>query len=98
MTIRERMPVLPPPADAPIETEYRPGTPIDAARAIQYQQRGAHDPSHVHAGGVIWRATRTPLGIATLAVRVERGRIRGAAWGPGAPWALDQLPALCGAR
>ena len=97
MTIRERMPVLPPPADAPIETEYRPGTPIDAARAIQYQQRGAHDPSHVHAGGVIWRATRTPLGIATLAVRVERGRIRGAAWGPGAPWALDQLPALCGA-
>lgn len=46
---------------------------------------------------MIWRASRTPLGIATLAIRVERTRIRAAAWGPGAAWALDQLPRLCGA-
>lgn len=81
----------------PLETEYRPRTPIDAARAIRYQQRGAHDPSQATHAGVIWRATRTPQGLATLAVRVERTRIRGAAWGPGAAWSLDQLPRLCGA-
>ena len=49
-------------------------------------------------GSVIWRASRTPAGIATLAIReIRAGEIRGAAWGPGADWALAQLPALCGA-
>lgn len=49
------------------------------------------------AGGVIWRSSRTPEGIATLALREGPGGIvRGAAWGPGAEWALSQLPALCG--
>ncbi len=99
MTTRERMPALRAPGsnqERPLETEYRPRTPIDAARAVRYQQRGAHDPAQLQSGGVIWRATRTPEGIATLAIRVERGRVRGAAWGPGADWALGQLPALCG--
>lgn len=88
----------PRPADTsrPLETEYRPAAPIDAWRAIQDQQQGAHDPAHTTAGQVIWRAMRTPAGVATLAVRVGRDRIRGAAWGPGAEWALDQLPLLCG--
>src|SRR5690242_4346752 len=45
------------------------------------------------------RATRTPLGIATLAVRqTAGGSVRAAAWGPGATWALEQVPALCGAH
>jgi 3-methyladenine DNA glycosylase/8-oxoguanine DNA glycosylase len=49
-------------------------------------------------GGVIWRASRTPEGVATLALReAAGGTIRAAAWGPGATWALAQLPALCGA-
>ncbi len=85
------------PPDPPIEAEYRPRRPIDAHRAIALQQRGAHDPAQLtHAGG-IWRASRTPLGISTIAVRVDRTRVRAAAWGPGAEWALDQLPRLCGA-
>lgn len=81
----------------PLETEYRPRVPIDAARTIRYQQRGAHDPSQLTAAGVIWRATRTPAGVATTAIRVDAGRIRAAAWGPGAAWSLAQLPRLCGA-
>lgn len=111
MTTRERMPALPaahspaaappsrdprPAEERPRETEYHPRTPIDAVRAIRAQQRGAHDPSQLQRDGVIWRATRTPAGVATLAIRVERGVIRGAAWGAGADWALAQLPALCG--
>jgi len=87
-----------PPADRPIEAEFRPRAPIDVRRAVGYQQRGAHDPAQTEVHGVIWRATRTPLGIATLALRIERDRVRAAAWGPGADWALDQVPALCGAR
>lgn len=86
-----------PSPERPIETEYRPRTPIDAHRAIAFQQRGAHDPAQTSTAGVIWRASRTPAGVATLAVRVERTRVRAAAWGPGAEWVLDQLPRLCGA-
>jgi 3-methyladenine DNA glycosylase/8-oxoguanine DNA glycosylase len=50
------------------------------------------------AGSVIWRASRTPDGVATLALReTAPGVVRAAAWGPGREWALAQVPALCGA-
>lgn len=48
------------------------------------------------AGPVIWRTSRTPEGVATLALREAGGVVRAAAWGPGAEWALAQMPALCG--
>lgn len=48
------------------------------------------------AGGVIWRVTRTPLGVATLALRQAGTEILAAAWGPGADAALDHVPRLCG--
>lgn len=46
-----------------------------------------------------WRASRTPDGPVTLAVaaRPAHGEVHAEAWGPGAAWALDQLPALLGA-
>lgn len=47
--------------------------------------------------GVIWRATRTPAGVATLALRRRGDEILAAAWGPGAAHALGQVPRLCGA-
>ena len=82
----------------PLETEYRPRHPLDLRHTVLYQRHGGGDPTMVVAGSVIWRASRTPEGIATLALReVSPGVIRGAAWGAGASWALRQLPALCGA-
>ncbi|EPD84803.1 MAG: 3-methyladenine DNA glycosylase [Microbacterium sp. 69-7] len=106
MTTRERMPLraAPPatrdprqPSPRPLESEYRPRVPTDVARAVRPQQRGAHDPSQLEHQGVIWRATRTPEGVATLALRIDRDRVRAAAWGAGAAWTLEQLPRLCGA-
>ncbi|MFH8248849.1 DNA-3-methyladenine glycosylase family protein [Microbacterium sp. B2969] len=82
-----------------LETEYRPRYPLDFARTVLYQRRGAGDPTMTTDGAVIWRASRTPEGVATLALReTSKGVVRGAAWGPGAGWALSQLPALCGER
>src|SRR5829696_5066212 len=82
----------------PLETEYRPRHPLDVRRTVLPQRHGGGDPTMTTDGGVIWRASRTPEGIATLALQeTSRGVIRGAAWGPGAAWAIDQLPALCGA-
>lgn len=85
-----------PPMTPPREAEFRPRLPIDVRRALAAHQRGAHDPAHTEHQSVIWRVSRTPEGVATLALRVERTRVRAAAWGPGAEWALDQVPQLCG--
>lgn len=87
------------PTARPLETEYRPRHPLDLRRAVLAQRHGGGDPTMVVDGTVIWRASRTPDGVATLAIReTSPGVIRGAAWGPGADWAIAQLPALCGAR
>lgn len=90
------------PIEKPIESEYRPAVPTDVGRAVLAQRHGRNDPTFtasapLSAGGIVWRASRTPVGVATLALRQTAGGvIRAAAWGPGAEWALDQLPALCG--
>ncbi|SFS15048.1 hypothetical protein SAMN04487846_3031 [Microbacterium sp. cf046] len=98
MTIAEVEPALRVAPGRPIETEYRPRHRVDVRRAVLYQRHGGGDPTMAVAGSVIWRASRTPEGIATIAIReTTPGVIRGAAWGPGADWALGQLPALCGA-
>lgn len=84
---------------APVETEYRPRHPLDLRRTVMYQRHGGGDPTMTLDGTVIWRASRTPDGVATLAMRgTVSGAIRAAAWGPGAAWAIAQLPALCGHR
>ena len=84
---------------AAIETIYRPPRPLDLRTTVVFQRRGANDPTLTVDGPVIWRASRTPLGVATLALRATSdGSVRIAAWGEGAEWALDQAPALCGAR
>lgn len=101
---RERADDPRPVATAPLETEYRPVGPVDLDRAIGAQRHGRNDPTFtvtrsLRTGGILWRVSRTPAGVATLAVRATAaGTVRAAAWGPGAGWALDQLPALCGAH
>lgn len=51
----------------------------------------------VGSGG-LWRATATPDGPATLRLAVGAGHdVVATAWGPGAGWVLDGVPALLGA-
>ncbi len=49
--------------------------------------------------GRAWRGIRTPEGTATIVVesRPAEGVVVGRAWGDGAAWALDSMPALLGA-
>ncbi|GAA3765423.1 DNA-3-methyladenine glycosylase [Microbacterium kribbense] len=85
--------------DRPLETEYRPKHPLHLMLTVGIQQRGTHDPTQTISGPVLWRASRTPSGVATLALReASPGVIRAAAWGDGREWALAQVPALCGAH
>ena len=46
--------------------------------------------------GVRWWATETPEGSASLAFRPLGAEVVADAWGPGATWAIEQLPALLG--
>lgn len=78
------------------ETRYRPGHELDLRATVAGFARGGGDPTMCVVGGVIWRATRTEAGVATLALRQVRGEVWAAAWGPGAERALDQVPRLCG--
>jgi 3-methyladenine DNA glycosylase/8-oxoguanine DNA glycosylase len=43
-----------------------------------------------------WWVTHTPDGPASLHLRTDGSTVEGEAWGPGADWALDRMPMLCG--
>lgn len=67
--------------------------------AVSRMRRGAGDPTHRRiAPGRWWRATRTPCGTALLGLVGEGSQVRARAYGDGAAWVLDQLPALLGAE
>ncbi len=79
---------------------WTPGWPCQVGRALAPLQHGSSDPcQRVEASGRIWRAMRTPIGPATICVALlsSAATIEARAWGAGAAWALDQLPAMLGA-
>jgi 3-methyladenine DNA glycosylase/8-oxoguanine DNA glycosylase len=91
---------LPGLASLPLQRRYRPTGPLDLGATMQPHRHGPHDPcQRVEPDGAHWRTWRTPLGPATLrlAADTSAGEIRAQAWGPGAGWALDGVPALLGA-
>jgi len=79
--------------------EWRPGFAIDVAGVLGVVRRGRGDPTfRTTEGGAIWRTSTTPDGAATTVVfRRSDGTVVMQAWGPGAAWSLDGLPALLGA-
>ncbi|WP_340561081.1 DNA-3-methyladenine glycosylase family protein [Streptomyces sp. GSL17-111] len=72
--------------------------PYDLHRSLGVLQRGPYDPTCRATPGAVWRASRTPQGPVTLHLAQSRTHVTGTAWGPGADWALDRLPALLGAE
>ncbi|MEE1943378.1 DNA-3-methyladenine glycosylase 2 family protein [Streptomyces sp. TRM 70361] len=80
-------------------TPPEPFEPRDLPRNLRVLGRGPYDPAYRVAGGALWRATRTPCGPATLCLVPDAaaGQVVAEAWGPGAEWVLDGLPALLGA-
>jgi 3-methyladenine DNA glycosylase/8-oxoguanine DNA glycosylase len=60
---------------------------------------GNGDPCLRVVDGVVWRATRTPLGVATQRLSLAAdSSVVVEAWGPGAEWLIERAPALCGAH
>ncbi|OEJ22951.1 3-methyladenine DNA glycosylase [Streptomyces agglomeratus] len=80
------------------ERSWVPPGPYHLRHTLRVLQRGGRDPAFRWDAGTLWRASRTPQGPATLRITTETGAVRGEAWGPGADWALETLPALLGAK
>lgn len=78
---------------------WRPTWPCPAGQILITARRGAGDPTYVIDGGSHWRALRTPDGPARLQVTPlpALGVVEARAWGAGARWALEMVPAMLGA-
>lgn len=89
------------------QREYAPPEPLDLGATLGFLRRGRGDPTlHTAAGPdawrEVWRAPRTPEGVASLRLRVVAGSptaaetVHVAAWGPGAAWGMEHTPELLG--
>jgi len=86
------------PAAAPaLVREWLAPFPLDVPLTLSVHRRGGGDPAYrTDAAGAVWRTSLTPDGPGTLRVRSRRAVVTGEAWGPGAGWLLDSLPAQLG--
>ncbi|MEV7614070.1 DNA-3-methyladenine glycosylase 2 family protein [Streptomyces sp. NPDC089799] len=76
-----------------------PAEVTDLGLTLGPLRRGPADPTfRTTADGSVWRASLTPQGAATLRVSRHGDAVEADAWGPGADWVLDGLPALLGAE
>ena len=78
---------------------WRPDWPCPVGQVLAPARRGAGDPTYRLDGTGHWRGHRTPDGPVTLRIdpRPADGVVEARAWGPGAAWTLDALPAMLGA-
>lgn len=78
--------------------DWDAGRPVDLGATLGPLRRGASDPAHRADGdGWFWRASRTPDGLGTLALRTVGPVVTARAWGAGAGWLLERVPNLLGA-
>ena len=83
------------------ERVWRPAWPCPVGVILSPARRGPGDPTYrIDPDGAIWRGIRTPEGAVTLrlASRPYDGEVHATAWGAGADWVLEQLPAMLGAE
>jgi 3-methyladenine DNA glycosylase/8-oxoguanine DNA glycosylase len=79
------------------QTTWRPRVRVSLDLALGPLQRGPGDPAHQRDDAGWWVTSRTPAGVATLRLRICGDEVHAAAWGPGAGWAIENVPALLGA-
>ena len=82
----------------PMETVVRPRLPVDVRQSLMTLRHGPRDPTVRLRGDVVWRATRTPLGVATVSYAQRGADVVVSAWGPGAEHAIATAPDVLGAR
>jgi 3-methyladenine DNA glycosylase/8-oxoguanine DNA glycosylase len=83
---------------AAVSVALRLARPPNLRQTLAHARMGNIDPCLRIINGDVWRATRTPLGLATERVSMSNeGDVQVDAWGPGAEWLIERAPELCGA-
>ena len=83
--------------EAGLSREWLGPFPVDVPLTLSVHRRGGGDPAYgTDAAGAVWRTSLTPDGPGTLRVRSHGAVVTARAWGPGAGWLLDRLPAQLG--
>lgn len=77
--------------------QWDAGRPVDLRATLMPLVRGSADPVHRFVDGRFWWAAATPGGAGTLALAAKGTVVSAQAWGDGAGWLLDRVPALLGA-
>ena len=90
-----------------LDRQWQAPFAVDVRSVLSVHRRGTGDPAYaVDEAGAIWRACRTPDGPGTLRIawRQQRSETAGQtlavaqAWGTGAAWLIEALPAMLGAQ
>jgi 3-methyladenine DNA glycosylase/8-oxoguanine DNA glycosylase len=89
--------------DLGLRREWLAPFQVEVRLTLSVHRRGVGDPAHrVDAEGSVWRTSLTPDGPGTLRITSRRAPhgtlIIGQAWGAGAEWLLDSMPAQLGSR
>ena len=79
-------------------TVWRPGRPVPFDAILGTLRRGPGDATYAVRDGGVWRGLRTPDGPAALVMtaRPGDGEVVALAWGSGADWAIERVPAMLG--
>src|SRR5215468_2093174 len=99
-----------PMAEAGVVREWRAPFPVQVRLTLSVHGRGRSDPTfRVDGAGAVWRTSLTPEGPGTIRVVATTPkplqtdtsapagtRVLARAWGPGAAWLLNTLPAALG--
>lgn len=80
----------------PLRRQLTLDRPLDLRLTLAPTRIGKADPCTRLKGDEALRASRTPDGPVSLYLAVRGDQLVGSAWGPGAEWALEQLPELVG--
>jgi hypothetical protein len=81
-----------------LETIVRPRLPISLRTSLTTLRHGPRDPTVRVRSGEVWRATRTPLGPASVVYLQRSDEVVVRAWGPGASFCIETAPDVLGAR
>jgi len=83
---------------ADIDELVQLGFEVDPLATLGEQRHGPGDPTIRFDGDVVWRASRTTAGGATVRIARARDGWRVSAWGPGAQAAFAAVPRLLGSE
>lgn len=79
-----------------LTTTFRPGRTVPLRSILGSLRRGAGDPTWRADATGLWRASQTPDGPVTTRFVARPDGVDVTAWGPGAGWAINQVPRLLG--